>query len=230
MAAALSAPAAQIKLKRPVTPGRAFFLRKTGYDLVELHDPDGPLAEGSPSDLKLDVPRPVSLAEAEAASHRFPGHDRHLFPGCFACGPEREEGDGLHVFPGPVAGRRLVAAPWTPPEASADDSGRVPNELAWAAMDCTQLWALMVHAPTATPDRVVTASLAARVEGPVMAGERHVVIGWPIGRVGRKWSAGAAVFGADGRLRVAWLQKAAVVSGWGVPLGRDHWATQVAAA
>ena len=97
-------------------------------------------------------------------------------------------------------------------------------------MDCTQLWALMLHAPAATPDRVVTAALAGRVDRPIQAGEPHVVIGWPIGREGRKWSAGAAVFGPDGRLCVVGLQTAAVVTGWGVPLGRDHWAAEVAAA
>jgi hypothetical protein len=30
--------------------------------------------------------------------------------------------------------------------------GRVPGELVWAALDCPQLWSLMVHVPASTPD------------------------------------------------------------------------------
>ena len=57
------------------------------------------------------------------------------------------------------------------------------------------------------------------------AGEPHVVIGWPIGRDGRRWLAGAAILGPYGELCAAGRQTAAVVGGWGVPLGRDHWAS-----
>ncbi len=98
-------------------------------------------------------------------------------------------------------------------------------ELVCAALDCPQLWALMLHAPAATSERVVTAVLETRLEHPVKAGEPHVVIGWPIGRDGRRWLAGAAVFGPVGELCAAGRQTAAAVGGWGVPLGREHWAT-----
>ena len=40
------------------------------------------------------------------------------------CGPDRAEGDGLRVFPGPVAGRGLWAAPWTPDPSVAGADGR----------------------------------------------------------------------------------------------------------
>ena len=143
------------------------------------------------------------------------------------CGPERAVGDGLRIFPGPVAGRRLVAAPWVP---TADDTGRVPDELVWAALDCPQLWSLMVHVPASTPDLVVTAAMATRIAQPVVPGEPHVVIGWPIGREGRKWHAGAAIFGPHGELCAVGRQTAAAVAGWGIPLGRDRWGAEVAAA
>ena len=73
--------------------------------------------------------------------------------------------------------------------------------------------------------------LETRLEHRSRAGEPHVVIGWPIGRDGRRWLAGAAIFGPDGELCAAGRQTAAVVGGWGVPLGRDRWgAAPVAAA
>jgi hypothetical protein len=39
--------------------------------------------------------------------------------------------------------------------------------------------------------------LAARLDGPVRAGERCVVLGWTLGGEGRKRLAGAAIFGED---------------------------------
>lgn len=66
-----------------------------------------------------------------------------------------------HVFPGPVAGRGVVAAHWVPSERLAGADGRLPRELVCAALDCAQLWALMLHSPPAMSDRVVTAMLDA---------------------------------------------------------------------
>jgi len=222
LTAALGADSSRVRLRRPVPAARALRLERPDPGHVELHDDAGPLADGLDADVWLDVPEPVSPSEALAASRRFPGAAHHPFPRCLGCGPEHP--GGLRVFPGPVSGRAVVAAHWTPAEQLADDRGDVPGELVCAALDCPQLWALMLHAPATTSDRVVTAVLETRLEHRVAAGEPHVVIGWPIGRDGRRWLAGAAVFGPAGELCAAGRQTAAVVGGWGVPLGRDHWA------
>jgi hypothetical protein len=221
LTAALAADSSRVQLRRPVPAARELRLERPDPGHVELHDDAVLLADGADADVFLEVPEPVAPAEALAASQRFPGAAHHPFPRCVCCGPEHT--CGLRVFPGPVSGRRLVAAHWTPPARLADDRGEIPRELVCAALDCPQLWALMVHAPAATPDRVVTTVLETRLEQPVAAGEPHVVIGWPIGRDGRRWLAGAAIFGPAGALCAAGRQAAAVVAGWGVPLGRDHW-------
>jgi hypothetical protein len=179
------------------------------------------LAEAAPAEPSLDVPLPVTLAEADRATRRFAGFHSHPFPDCLVCGAARPVGDGLRIFPGPVAGRRLVAASWVPAPELADGLGQVPSELVWAALDCPQLWSLMVHAPAASPDLVVTAELITRLEHPVLAGEPHVVIGWPIGRNRRAWLAGAAVIGPGGELCAVGRQTAAITS-WGVPPGRQR--------
>jgi hypothetical protein len=222
IAAALGGASTEVRLRRPVPPGRHLSLERADPELVELRDGEALLADGAPAELSLDVPPPVTLEEAKAASMRFPGLHGHLFPGCFGCGPARGAGDGLRMFAGPVAGRRLVAAPWVPAAEAADAAGQVPGELVWAALDCPQLWSLMLHVPAATPDRVVTAALATRLEQPVVAGEPHVLIAWPIGRDGRTWLAGAALFGPGGELCAVGRQTAAI-AGWGVPLGRARW-------
>jgi hypothetical protein len=216
MATALGAAEAEIRLRRPVRLGSPVDLSRAD-EAVELWDGDTLLARAARTELSLDVPAPVALADAEAASKRFLGRHNHLFPGCFVCGTDRGAGDGLRIFPGTVDGRRLVAAPWVPP-----GEGIVPDELVWAAFDCSQLWSLVAHAPADTTDRVVTAALATRIEHPVVAGEMHVVVAWPIGRDDRAWVAGAALFGPAGDLRAVGRQTAAVAT-WGVPLSRARW-------
>jgi hypothetical protein len=228
LTASLAADSSRVRLRRPVPTSRALLLERPGPGHVELHDGAALLADGVAADVLLEVPEPVAPAEAAAASRRFPGAGRHPYPGCLVCGHEHP--NGLRVFAGPVSGRGVVAALWRPPESLAGEGGQLPPELVCAALDCTQLWSLMVHAPAATPDRVVTTVLETRLERPVVAGEPHVVIGWPSGRDWRRRLAGAAIFGPDGELCAAGRQTAAVVAGWGVPLGRDHWAPPVATA
>jgi hypothetical protein len=222
LASALGGASAEVRLRQPVATGRRLSLERADRELVELRDGDALLAGAVPAELSLDVPLPVTLADAEAAAKRYCAQG-HPFPHCFACGPERREGDGLRIFAGPVTGRRLVAAPWVPVADTADESGRVPDELVWAALDCPQLWSLIVHPPAGAPDRVVTAALAARIELPVLVGEPHVVIAWPIGRDGRRLLAGAAVLGPGGGLCAVGRQTAAPAR-WGVPLGWQRFA------
>jgi hypothetical protein len=225
LAATLGEASAEIRLRRPVPTDRRLSLARAEAEVVELRDGEVLLAEGAPAELSLDVPLPVTLAEAERSSRGFAGFHSHPFPDCLVCGTARPASDGLRIFPGPVAGRRLVAASWVPAPAFADGAGHVPSELVWAALDCPQLWSLMVHVPAASPDLVVTAALTTRLGHPVLAAEPHVVIGWPIGRNGRTWLAGAAVIGPGGELRAVGRQTAAITT-WGVPLGRNRWAAE----
>jgi len=144
-----------------------------------------------------EVPEPVSLAEAEAASKRYAGFEHHAYPTCFKCGPERD--DGLRIFAGPVEGRvGVVAAPWTP------DPG-VRAEIVWAALDCPSGWAVDEF----QREGVLLGRMAAAIHTRPEPGEAHVVIGWRVGEEGRKRFAGSAVFTGDGGLvahsRSTWL-------------------------
>ena len=76
-----------------------------------------PRAAGPTSTSSRPCPWP-SPRQAEAVSHRYPGFERHAFPTCFVCGPERQDGDGLRIFAAPVEARDVVAAPWIPHEVS----------------------------------------------------------------------------------------------------------------
>lgn len=217
MANALGADGVKVKLRRPAATGRRLHLEPCEHG-AELRDGETVLAVATPAAPAIAMPPAVSAAEAEAASLRFLGREEHPVPGCLVCGTDRAGGDGLRIFPGPVAGRRLVAALWVPGAEHADADGTVPSELGSAALDCAQLWALIAHAPPGTRERAVTAELQLQLGAPLRAGLPHLVIGWPVERGRRAWIAGAAVLGPDGETCMAGLQRAAITD-WGVPLG-----------
>jgi hypothetical protein len=76
-----------------------------------VHDGDELVAEVRPAAVGLTMPGTASPAEAPAAAGRYPLSQSHPFPTCFTCGPDRAPGDGLRIFPGPLPGGDLWAAP-----------------------------------------------------------------------------------------------------------------------
>jgi hypothetical protein len=189
---------AEVTLRRPSPLDRPFDVQHLQGGRVVLRDGETVIAEGAPASVEMDVPEPVSIPDAEAASKSYIGFRLHPFPACFACGPQRAEGDGMRIFPGLVGERNIVAAPWTPDASLIGADGTVRPEFVWAVLDCPSAWALMEK----PPDRlIVLGRLGAKLLTPVRGGERCVVIGWPLGEEGRKLYAGSAIFSADGELR-----------------------------
>lgn len=163
---------------------------------IRLLDGDSLVAEAAAAEVELDLADPVSFAEATAAA--LPEGDKTSeFPECFVCGWARD--DGLGIYAGPVSGRDVAAATWTPrPE-------HVAPEFVWAALDCPGAYA--VHG--GERGLPVLGRLAARVERLPRAGEPCVVMAWPRGAEGRKLYAGTALLGEEGRLlgaaRATWI-------------------------
>jgi hypothetical protein len=181
-------------LERPLTVAR-------DGDRIELLDGDRPVADGAPAELRLEVPAAASPAEAARASAdwRERWFGPHPFPTCFVCGPEREPGDGLRVFPGELRDG-VFAADWTPHGSLDDGSGHVRPEFVWAALDC----------PTSAPvanfasgPPMVLARLTARLGCSVKVGEPHAIVSWPLAADGRKHHAACALFDSTGRLLCA---------------------------
>lgn len=206
--------AAEVELRRP-PPLETPMGVVVEDDAAEVTDPDDGglvlrgrgLADAEPS---VEVPAAVTHAEAQDAARRYVGFERHPFPRCFTCGPEREDGDGLRIFPGQVADRAdgTVAAPWRPDASFADEQGVVPTPVVWAALDCPTGFTAI----NADEDRLpyVLARFAVRIDVPVPAGRDHVVMAWPLGDEGRKHHAASALVDDRGavvaRARALWIQ------------------------
>jgi len=167
-------------------------------DGVELFHADELVATGRPTTVDIEVPEPPDFAAAEIASKRYRGFESHFYPGCFVCGPEREHGDGLRIFAGPVdAGtgpEGMVAATWVPDDLLLDSSGKVATEYLWAVLDCPGAYAF----PEPETGAILLGELAVAISGSVSPGEKCVLIGWEISHEGRKHYTGTALFDASG--------------------------------
>lgn len=164
---------------------------RTDGETTTLSDGDTKLASAWPGAFEGEVPAPPGLSEARAAAEGYRGFEAHSFSTCFVCGPDREEGDGLRIFAGPLPGAGLVADVWRPP-----GPDPVPVELIWAALDCPSFFALEV--PFTRP--FLLGQMTAQISGPIAPGAEYAVYAWPRGGAGRKQQAGSALADASGRV------------------------------
>ncbi len=182
----------EVMLRQPPPLDRALTL--AAGDPARLLDGDTVIAEARHATLDLDVPHPPSLAQAQLWSQHYAGFESHAFPGCFTCGPARAAGDGLRIFPGRAPDGVLVAASFVPDASLAGVDGTIPLAVAWAALDCSGYFA------AAHPTQALLGKMCAQLSLPLMAATSYVVIGWSLGREGRKVHAGTAVFDGHGLL------------------------------
>ncbi len=202
---------AVVRLKAPPPLERPLALESSGAG-VRLTDGGRTVAEARPHALDLDVPAPPTPDEARRASRRYRGFARHWFPTCFVCGPERDEGQGLRIFAGPLHDRDMVAALWTPHSTLADAEGTVRSEFLWAALDCPGAFAF----PEPQKGVALLGEMAARLTAAVQPAEPCIVIGWPLGGKGRLHYSGTALFDNKGRCcamaRATWVEVATMTA------------------
>jgi len=170
----------------------------------KLLDGDALLASAERAALPLDVPDPVDFGQAEQLAQNYIGREHHLVPGCFVCGPGRAPGDGLRIFPGKAKSGEPAAAPWIPDPSLCDERGDVRREILWASLDCPGYFGAME-----SMEMAVLGRMAGAIDRPVRAGERCVIMGWLLGREGRKVHAGSALWNEAGELvgrsRQTWI-------------------------
>jgi hypothetical protein len=162
--------------------------------VVLLQDGETLIAEATPGPVEIELQKPVSLEDAKRASATYPGKHPHPYPTCFVCGPDRPRGDGLAVYPGPVDGRDVVASPWLPTRDLASDGSVVDSDFVWSALDCPSWFGYaMFHDEVPL---VLLGRLAAEIKRRPRWDEPCVVIGWTLGREGRRIECGSMLFDA----------------------------------
>jgi hypothetical protein len=189
---------ARVRLHTPPPLDTPLSMRTADAAGVALMDAERVIAEGVAGQPPGEAPGPVDFDAAVHASRQYRWATGHPFPGCFVCGPDRHHGDGLCIFPGPVEGRRIVAAPWVPDDSVCDPTGTVQLEVVWAALDCPSWFGVLEYENGAAGG--LLGQLSAHVLRHPRAHERCVVVGWSRGREGRKLHAGAALYTSDGVL------------------------------
>jgi hypothetical protein len=222
IAAYVNGPAT-VTLRRPPPLATPMAVERDEAGSVRIHHGHTLIAEAipSPGSPAAEMPGPVrpvrpvgpvgavGAAEARAAAGRARYYADPVFPDCFVCGMNRPPGDGLRIFPGPVPGRGLWAAPWTPDPSVAGAGGRVRPEVVWAALDCPSGIAAAEAAGLAPDTAILLGQMTAGLTALPAAGEPCLVVAWPGGRDGRKLLAGSALLGPGGEVlaaaRAVWL-------------------------
>ncbi len=184
---AVKAPAVRVSLRKPPPLGVPLLRQREDDGSVSLLSGDGVvIATAVPAAVEAQTPPAPTLEAAEVATRRYVGFTHHRFPTCFVCGTARD--DGLRIYAGRVDDSCLIASPWTP---ESDNP-----LLAWAVLDCPSAYAI------ASVDHraqiVVLASLTVELRERPRAGERHIVVAWPIGSDGRKHHSASALYDAAG--------------------------------
>jgi hypothetical protein len=202
-------PPIEVTLRQP-PPLDAPMLVEVDGDVATASFGGAVIATARPVDTDPVPAEPVLPAVARAAESSYAGLVSHPFPTCFSCGPDRDEADGLRIFPGPVdpvtgpdgQPRPRVAATWTPHPSLAedwhtyvDDHRRASVAATWAALDCAGAWASGVG-----ERHMVLGRMTARIDTLPVIGEEHVVVGENRGQDGRKSFSATTLYDADGRV------------------------------
>jgi hypothetical protein len=200
--AAYAAGPVTVTLRRPPPLATPMAVEHGSGGSLRVHHGWTLIAEAAswPGGPALEMPGPVSLAQAHAVAGRSRYYTDPAFPDCFVCGMGRGPGDGLRIFPGPLAGGPVWAAPWTPDASVTGAGGRVRPEVVWAALDCPSGFAAAEAAGLAADTAIVLGRMTASLAGLPVDGEACLVMAWPGGRDGRKLLAGSALLGPGGQV------------------------------
>lgn len=197
----------EVTLKRPIPLDDTLQVVCDAYGSATLRHGKNEIANARCAVLDIDVPDAVSFATAAAARAAYPGYQVHPFPNCFVCGTNRCCGEGMCLFTGEVE-EGIVASSWVPQAEFVTDRGIISAELTCAALDCPGAWALIARYGIRGP--FVLGRMTYRLQRPIHAGERYVVMGWALGREGRKAFCGTGVYDAAGELcavaGATWIQ------------------------
>ena len=187
---------AEVTLRSPPPLNRSMTVSRHGKN-VYISIADKLVGEVRPGKLQVSIPDCPDRELVALAETRFIEFKKDDFQQCFACGADRDEGDGLRLLTGPIEGSQIVATHWVPHEKFADDNGIIPTRILWSALDCPGVWSIIRDSGVI----MLLGRLTAQVDLDLLAGTRCTVIGWPIRCEGRKALAGTAIYDDQGKVR-----------------------------
>lgn len=141
-----------------------------------------------------EAPPFVDADGVAAGVAAYPGFTSHPFAQCFTCGTDREDGDGLRIFSGPV-GDGLTAAPWDVHPSFDRGDGGVDLPVAWAALDCPGGWAADF-----SRQPMLLGTMTAEVLSVPQVGATYHAVGRLSGHEGRKFFTDVALYTPGGEL------------------------------
>lgn len=210
-------PAVQVTLRNPVPLDHALHVTQApengGLLMIDptAQEKARTVAEAETTDMaeaEDSVPGgPVTVAEAKDAEARYPGHTEHPFAHCYSCGPTRDEGDGLRLFPGTVRPGQgpdgvgaTVACAWTPHPVLDDGTGHADLLQIWAALDCPGGWSSDINGRP-----IVLGRMTARAVAAPRIGSTHTLTGHLHAVDGRKVLTGSVLHDETGK-PLAWAR------------------------
>jgi hypothetical protein len=198
--------AAEVTLRHPPPINQMMEIKQKDDNFFILSDQDKVIAEAKPTELELIPPRPPTMKVAQNSSVKEEDLADHYYPDCFVCGPHRNPGDGLRIFPGPVEDKAYLAAVWIPDTSLIDEEGYIKNEIVWSALDCPSGWAIVAERMRF----IVLGRLAVQIYKRVKPNKEFIVLGWTLSEEGRKIYAGTALYSASGQLyakgKATWIE------------------------
>ncbi|KAB7741456.1 hypothetical protein GA707_18100 [Nostocoides sp. F2B08] len=204
MARSLGGGRVEVRLLAPPPLERPLTLRQGRHEGTLL-DGETPIAiarkTAEPVAIPAAAPQPVGFetaVESAAAFDTEAYRAGHEYPGCFTCGPDRDEGDGLRLFPGATDRSDHYIWPWRPHPSLFDNSGELDATILWAALDCPSGQAWLRQEPHMDP--IVLGTMAATIHRTPTPDERLVVAGWTEQAHGRRRPARSAIYSHDGEL------------------------------
>lgn len=158
------------------------------------------LASMRPAAIVVETPPAPDAREILAAREAYLADKAMtlIYPYCFVCGKNREEGDGLRIFAGATPDGPVNADFWTPHASLADEEGLVSPEYLWAALDCPSAFALR-----GGRNPVLLGRFSADIARRPAPGETLTVAAWRTGVDGRKHYSSSAIYDAAGAVIAA---------------------------
>lgn len=186
--------AVKVKLKSP-PPINQIMTINTDDDNNVLKWNKKIIATAEITELALEVPVSPGIEVAKQARQYYQQPQYEELHECFVCGPKRQQGDGLCIFPAPFDQSNTVIDSWVPDASLDDGNGRVAHEFLWAGLDCPGF-----YAHRRSDMLALLGEMSAKILHYPRIGQMLISLGWQIRVEGRKYYSGTALFDAGSNL------------------------------